>query len=102
MQKIIPLFFLDKAGLGLSLKAMGEVYGLFGSLSLMIANKSAFPMTMYTICTAIMALSYLLFGAVSGFIEQIMGYFGFFFYIFIANIILVFITIKMMNTNDSH
>ena len=147
MQKIIPVFLLDETGVGLALSAVGELYGIAGSLSMMfgvfvsayllthfsiegcikkltllgclghlfylvlivygdnayllyatvilsqfvvgmvngaymsyllsIANKSDYPMSMYTICTAIMALSYVFFGALSGVVEQYIGYSGF-------------------------
>jgi PAT family beta-lactamase induction signal transducer AmpG len=148
MQKIIPLFLLDKEGLGLNLYQVGQLYGISGSIFLMlgifvsgwlithfllekclknvtfflllghlfyllfpffhtnhsllylvvllnqfsvglangtymgyllkVANKSGYPMSMYTVCTSIMALSYVLFGALSGWIEQQLGYSGFF------------------------
>lgn len=169
MQKIIPLFLLDKTGLDLGLAKVGEIYGIAGSLSFMlgvflsgfliarfsiescmkkltiflllghlfflllafhesnryliyatvllsqltvgmanggymgyllsIANKSVYPMSMYTVCTAIMALSYVFFGALSGLLEQYLGYANFFFYIFMANILLVIMTYRMMNNH---
>ncbi|WP_232220764.1 MFS transporter [Legionella tunisiensis] len=128
MQKMIPLFLLDKMGIALSLSQFAAVYGIGGSFSLMsgvfisgllisrykladclknttillmmghvlffflsfdehniyfiyavilvnqlifglvngcymgyllaVANKGIYPMSMYTLCTAIMALSY--------------------------------------------
>jgi MFS transporter, PAT family, beta-lactamase induction signal transducer AmpG len=167
MQKIIPLFLLDSKGLGLGLAQVSQLYGISGSVALMlgifasslfisryliepclkiltfvllighlffllltmftvnnfllyvlvllnqfmvglangaymgyllvVANKSDYPMSMYTICTSIMALSYVLFGAFSGFLEQQMGYSGFFLYIFAANILLVIMTYRVMN-----
>ncbi|WP_454781813.1 MFS transporter [Legionella sp. WA2022007384] len=167
MQKIIPLFLLDKGGLGLNLSQVSQLYGIIGSMFLMlgifvsgwlitryvlekclknvtlllllghllyllfpyfhahnvliyvvillnqftvglangtymgyllmIANKSNYPMSMYTICTSIMASSYVFFGAFSGWIEQKLGYSGFFLYIFAANIALLFITHRAMN-----
>ncbi|QMT60902.1 MFS transporter [Legionella sp. PC997] len=167
MQKIIPLYLLDKGGLGLNISQVGQLYGIFGSLFLMlgifvsgwlitryalkkclknvtlflllghllfllfpffrvhqvliylvilssqftvglangtymgyllmIANRSNYPMSMYTICTSIMALSYVFFGAFSGWIEQKLGYSGFFLYIFAANLALLFITHRAMN-----
>ncbi|CAM2925360.1 beta lactamase induction signal transducer AmpG [Legionella steigerwaltii] len=170
MQKIIPLFMLDKEGLALNLYQVGQLYGIFGSVFLMlgifssgwlltryqqkhcvknvtvflllghslyllfplfntnypllylvillnqftvglangtymgyllgIANKSDYPMSMYTVCTSIMALSYVFFGAFSGWIEQQLGYSAFFLYIFAANIILVITTFRVMNQYD--
>lgn len=170
MQKIIPLFLLDKGGLGLNLSQVGQLYGLAGSIFLMlgiffsgwlitnyvlekclknvtvflllghllyllfplfhanhlllylvillnqftvglangtymgylltVANKSPYPMSMYTICTSIMALSYVLFGGFSGWIEQQLGYSGFFLYIVAANTALVIITCRAMNKYD--
>ncbi|CDZ76550.1 muropeptide transporter [Legionella massiliensis] len=167
MQKVVPLFLLDKLGLDLSLARVGEIYGISGSLALMlgifisgfllsrfslaaclkrftilllsghffffllalhrpslyaiyvtilfsqfafglangaymgyllsVANKSAYPMSMYTVCTATMALSYVFFGAFSGWIEQVLGYSYFFFYIFLANSMLVLLTYWMMH-----
>jgi len=166
MQKIVPLFLLDSAGLDFSLPHVGEVYGILGSLALMfgiftsgflmaryklesclkkftvllllghvlflviaycevhgsliwgtvalsqfvfglangaymgyllsVANKSRYPMSMYTICTAIMALSFALFGSLSGLLEQQFGYCGFFTYILVANSLLVMITFKTL------
>ncbi|HHF7367463.1 TPA: MFS transporter [Legionella bozemanae] len=170
MQKIIPLFLLDKEGLGLNLYQVGQLYGISGSIFLMlgifvsgwlithfllekclknmtfflllghllyllfpffhtnhpllylvvllnqfsvglangtymgyllkVANKSGYPMSMYTVCTSIMALSYVLFGALSGWLEQQLGYSGFFLYISAANTALVIITCRVMNKYD--
>lgn len=167
MQKIVPLFLLDKLGLDLGLARVGEIYGISGSIALMlgifisgfllsrftlaaclkkftilllvgpfcffllalqrpslhaiyatillnqfavglangaymgyllsVANKSAYPMSMYTVCTATMALSYVFFGAFSGWIEQQLGYGYFFFSISLANSMLVLLTYWMMN-----
>lgn len=167
MQKIIPLFLLDKEALNLSLSFVGEIYGIGGGLALMIgicisgflitrysivsciknltilmllghlsflfltgyelnqyfiyftilfnqfamglvngvymgyllvvANKSGYPMSMYTICIATMALSYIFFGALSGLIEQQLGYSHFFLYILVANSLLLMMTCRMMN-----
>ncbi|PWY54308.1 MFS transporter [Legionella qingyii] len=170
MQKIIPLFLLDKQGLGLNVSQVGQLYGIIGGIFLMlgifvsgwlitryafekclknvtlfllmghflyllfpffhahdvllylvillnqftvglangtymgyllmIANRSNYPMSMYSVCTSIMASSYVFFGAFSGWIEQKMGYSGFFFYIFAANAALVIITRRAMNKYD--
>lgn len=170
MQKIIPLFLLDKGGLGFNLYQVGQLYGISGSISLMlgifasgwlithfllekclknvtillllghslyflfplfhantpllylvillnqfsvglangtymgyllkVANESDYPMSMYTVCTSLMALSYVLFGALSGWIEHLLGYSGFFLYIFAANTVLVIITCSVMNKYD--
>nr|MBN5936535.1 MFS transporter [Legionella anisa] len=170
MQKIIPLFLLDRGGLGLNLYQVGQLYGISGSMFLMlgifvsgwlithfllekclksvtlflllghslylllpffyanhpllylvvllnqfsvglangtymgyllkVANESDYPMSMYTVCTSIMALSYVLFGGLSGWIEQLLGYSGFFLYIFAANTALVIITCRVMNKYD--
>lgn len=167
MQKIIPLFLLDKMGMDLSLSQFATVYGIGGSIALIsgvfisgllisryklndcmknitllllmghllffflsfdehniffiytvilvnqllfglvngtymgyllsVANKGAYPMSMYTLCTAIMALSYVFFGAFSGLLEQFLGYSWFFFYIFLANIFLAMMTCWRMN-----
>lgn len=169
MQKIIPLFLLDKTGLALNLSQVGEIYGIAGSLFLMggifisgllitryslsscvknltillvighflffvlsrahvnpyflygtlffnqftvglangaymgyllwVANQNHYSMSMYTLCTTVMALSTIFFGALSGLIEQQLGYSGFFLYIAIANGVLLLMTFKMMN-ND--
>lgn len=166
MQKVIPLFLLDKVGLDLGLSTVGSLYGIVGGLSMMlgvfvsaylltrfsielyikkitlllclghlfylgliahennlyliysaivlnqlivgmvngaymgyllhVANKSDYPMSMYTVCTAIMALSYVFFGAISGVMEQYIGYSNFFMYIFIANILLIILTYRIM------
>ena len=170
MQKVIPVFLLDKTGVGLALSKVGELYGIVGSVSMMfgvfisgyllthlsiercikkltwlgclghlfylaltvygnnagllyatiilsqfvvgmvngaymsyllsVANKSAYPMSMYTICTAIMALSYVFFGALSGLVEQYIGYFGFFVYIFIANVLVIILTYRVIGQHD--
>ncbi|WP_199739270.1 PucC family protein [Legionella qingyii] len=170
MQKIIPLFLLDKQGVGLNVSQVGQLYGIIGGIFLMlgifvsgwlitryafekclknvtlfllmghflyllfpffhahdvllylvillnqftvglangtymgyllmIANRSNYPMSMYSVCTSIMASSYVFFGAFSGWIEQKMGYSGFFFYIFAANAALVIITRRAMNKYD--
>ncbi|HHF7345611.1 TPA: MFS transporter [Legionella feeleii] len=167
MQKIIPLFLLDKLGMALSLSQFATIYGIGGSLALMsgvfisgllisrytladclknttilllmghllffflsfdehniyfiyaailvnqlvfglvngcymgyllaTANKGVYPMSMYSICTAVMASSYAFFGALSGLLEQALGYSWFFFYIFLANILLVVMTCWRMN-----
>ncbi|STY29888.1 beta lactamase induction signal transducer AmpG [Legionella wadsworthii] len=170
MQKVVPLFLLDKEGLGLNLTQVGQLYGVLGGMFLMlgifisgwlitryalekclkiitillllghllyllfpyapassallyfvvlsnqftvglangsymgyllkIANKSEYPMSMYTICTSAMALSYVIFGALSGWIEQKFGYSNYFLFIFILNTPLVLMTCKMMNSYD--
>ncbi|KTD01806.1 MFS transporter [Fluoribacter gormanii] len=170
MQKIIPLFLLDKGGLGLNLSQVGQLYGIIGGIFLMlgifvsgwlitrysfekclknvtlflllghllyllfpffhardvllylvillnqstvglangtymgylliIANRSNYPMSMYTVCTSIMASSYVFFGAISGWMEQKLGYSGFFLYIFAANTSLLVITRRTMNKYD--
>ena len=75
----------------------GMVNGVYMSYLLSVANKHENPMSMYTVCTAIMALSYVFFGALSGCIEQQIGYSGFFLYIFLANVLLMVGTCKMVN-----
>ncbi|KTD33226.1 beta lactamase induction signal transducer AmpG [Legionella nautarum] len=167
MQKIIPLFLLDKTGLELSIARVSEIYGISGSLALMIgvfvsgliisrypiaacmkkltiflllghfmfifliyfepsqvviycvilasqfvvgmtngaymgyllsiANQSNYPMSMYTLCVSAMALSYVFFGAISGWIEEQLGYSNFFLYILLVNSLLVMMTYRMMN-----
>ncbi len=167
MQKIIPLFLLDKRSLDLGLFRVSEIYGICGSIALMIgiftsglllsryslawcmkrltilllighfffllltytqpslyviyitimfsqfafglangaymgylltlANQSTYPMSMYTVCTATMALSYVCFGAFSGWLEQQLGYCNFFLSILIANCLLVILTYRRMN-----
>ncbi|WED42454.1 MFS transporter [Legionella cardiaca] len=169
LQKIIPLFLLDKGGLNLNLSEVGEIYGIFGSLAFMfgvfvsgflitrfplsfciknfssllflspllfllimangvhpfliymviaiyqfalglangaymgyllfIANKSIYSMTMYTLCTSAMALSYVFWGALSGILEQQLGYSSFFIYLLTINVLLLIMTYRMMN-ND--
>ncbi|MCL9683644.1 MFS transporter [Legionella maioricensis] len=78
----------------------GLVNGAYMSYLLSIANKSDYPMSMYTICTAIMALSYVFFGALSGLVEQYTGYTVFFAYIFIANLLLIVLTYWMVDKHD--
>jgi PAT family beta-lactamase induction signal transducer AmpG len=167
MQKIIPLFLLDKKGLDLGLFRVSEMYGISGSIALMIgvftsglllsryslafcmkkltivllighfffllltynspsfyaiyatiifsqfafglangaymgyllslANQSAYPMSMYTVCTATMALSYVFFGSFSGWLQQQLGYGNFFLSILFANCLLVILTYRRMN-----
>lgn len=170
MQKVVPLFLLDKEGLGLHLSQVGQLYGVLGGMFLMlgifisgwllthyalekclkkitilllvghllylllpyapssvillyfvvllnqltvglangsymgylltVANQSEYPMSMYTICTSVMALSYVIFGALSGWIEQKLGYSNYFLFIFILNTPLVLMTCKVMNSYD--
>lgn len=167
MQKIIPLFLLDKMGLNLNLSQVGDVYGILGSLFLMlgiyfsglliaryslascmkwltfflalghglfvvlaskevsplllyaiiafnqltvglangaymgyllnVANKSDYPMSMYTLCTAMMALSVVFFGSYSGIVEQYLGYTAFFMSIFVMNLVLIVFTYQWMS-----
>lgn len=79
---------------------VGLANGTYMGYLLGVANKSDYPMSMYTVCTSIMALSYVFFGAFSGWIEQQLGYSVFFLYIFAANIMLVMITFRVMNQYD--
>lgn len=79
---------------------MGLANGTYMGYLLKVANESDYPMSMYTVCTSIMALSYVLFGGLSGWIEQLLGYSGFFLYIFAANTALVIITCRVMNKYD--
>ncbi|MCW8398011.1 MFS transporter [Legionella sp. PATHC038] len=79
---------------------VGLANGTYMGYLLEAANKSAYPMSMYTVCTSIMASSYVFFGALSGWMEQQLGYSVFFLYIFAANIMLVIITFRMMNQYD--
>ncbi|MCW8408104.1 MFS transporter [Legionella sp. PATHC035] len=79
---------------------VGLANGTYMGYLLEAANKSAYPMSMYTVCTSIMASSYVFFGALSGWMEQQLGYSVFFLYIFTANIMLVIITFRMMNKYD--
>lgn len=79
---------------------VGLANGTYMGYLLEAANKSAYPMSMYTVCTSIMASSYVFFGALSGWMEQQLGYSVFFLYIFAANIMLVIITFRMMNKYD--
>lgn len=53
---------------------VGLANGTYMSYLLGIANKSKLPMSMYAVCTSIMALSFVFFGAFSGWIEQQLGY----------------------------
>lgn len=64
---------------------------------LLVANKSEYPMTLYTLCTSLMALGYVVFGAFSGWVEQHLGYGHFFFYLFVANGFIVLLTYRMMS-----
>ncbi len=82
--------------IALSQFVFGLVNGAYMGYLLSVANQSRYPMSMYTLCTAIMALSYVLFGSLSGLLEQQFGYCGFFFYIFVANCGLVIITFKTL------
>ncbi|MBA2651462.1 MAG: MFS transporter [Tatlockia sp.] len=170
MQKIVPLFLLDKKGLDLDLFRVSEIYGISGSFALMlgifisgillsrftlvfcmktltillvighffflllvynspslsvifatiafsqfayglangaymgyllsIANKSLYPMSMYTLCTAAMALSYVFFGTFSGWLEQQLGYGNFFLSILFANCLLIVFTYRAMNKHE--
>ncbi|MBA2709887.1 MAG: MFS transporter [Tatlockia sp.] len=170
MQKIVPLFLLDKMGLNLGLFQFGQIYGVYGSIALiigiffsgfllsrfplqiclkritillllghfcflfltlnspsmyaiyltmifsqfafglangaymgyllLIANQSKYPMSMYTVCTATMALSYVIFGSFSGWLEQQLGYQAFFFAILFVNLLLVLLTFKRMDNHD--
>lgn len=171
MQKILPLFLLDKVGLHLDLATMGSLYGVFGSCFLMAgvflasvvltrcslkqslwiatpllalshagyamllmhqatlfswyillclnqflvgfaqgvymgylltcANKSSYPMSMSTLCTGIMALSYLSFGSVSGLVEHYLGYLNFFIYIFMMNGLLLLYTAYFLSRQNN-
>ncbi|CEK11723.1 MFS transporter [Legionella hackeliae] len=166
LQKIIPLFLLDKTGLGLNLSQVGEIYGIYGSAALIsgvfisgflltrfslaqclrcltpllflspllflllawgrtnelllytvlmgyqfilgitngaymgyllrLANKSMYPMSMYTVCTSIMALSYVFWGAISGMLEQYLGYSTFFTYVLAINCLLIIMTYRIV------
>lgn len=167
LQKIIPIFLLDEAGLALNLSEVGDIYGIYGGIALMsgifvsgfaisrlpltqcikkfttllfltpllfllltfiasnlsiikaviicyqfalglangaymgyilfVANKSPYPMSMYTICTSAMALSYVFWGALSGVLQQKFGYSLFFVYLLIINGCLLMITYWTMN-----
>lgn len=92
--------YLLYATIILSQFVVGMVNGAYMSYLLSTANKSDYPMSMYTICTAIMALSYVFFGALSGWVEQYIGYFGFFVYIFFANMMLIILTYRMVGRHD--
>lgn len=164
MQKMIPLYLLDKDGLNLSLSVVGNTFGVIGSFALMfgifiagqllnqyslksclrwltlnifvgpllflmlqdshsillyptiiltqvgsgmanaafmaymlsLANHSPYPMSAYTLFTAIMALSYLFFAIVSGFIQQSLGYSYFFLYLLVTSIIIFMMTLRMV------
>jgi MFS transporter, PAT family, beta-lactamase induction signal transducer AmpG len=54
-----------------------------------IFTKGAYPMSMYTIATALMMLGISLGGAVSGFVQSLLGYNGFFLWIIMINLGLV-------------
>ncbi len=75
----------------------GIVNGVYMGYLLVIANKTNYPMSMYTLCTSVMALSYVIFGSVSGWIEWSLGYTCFFLYIFIANLLIIRLTYRVVN-----
>ncbi|WP_232001721.1 MFS transporter [Legionella spiritensis] len=75
---------------------VGMVNGGYMSYLLNTSNKCEYPMSLYSVCTSIMALSYVLFGSISGVIEQQLTYSGFFIYILIANGFTVVMTYWVM------
>ena len=54
-------------------------------------------MSMYTLCTAMMALSVVFFGSYSGIVEQYLGYTAFFMSIFVMNLVLIVFTYQWMS-----
>ncbi|MDX1838786.1 MFS transporter [Legionella taurinensis] len=74
----------------------GLLNGAYMTYLLRIANQSPYPMSMYTLCTSIMALSYIVFGALSGFIQHLLGYPGFFLAMLSASSFPLLNTCKML------
>ncbi|KTD49758.1 muropeptide transporter [Legionella rubrilucens] len=74
----------------------GILNGAYMTYLLRIANQSPYPMSMYTLCTSIMALSYIVFGALSGLIQHLMGYPGFFLAMLAASSLPLLLTCKML------
>lgn len=167
MQKMIPLYLLDKKGMNLGLSQVGDVYGVIGAIAfmlgifiaayllnrwplkscfkaltisifigplmliclafhasfllypaiiltqltagmanapfmaymLLLANKTRYPMSAYTFFTTIMALSFVFFTAISGFIQQKLGYFYFFVYLFLTSIVVILMTLKKVQSD---
>lgn len=71
----------------------GLANGAFMGYLLAVANRSTYPISAYTICTAIMAISYIVFGTLGGLVEQLVGYKFFFWYLLLANLFVIFITL---------
>lgn len=75
----------------------GMANGAYMGFLMHIASKSPYPMSAYTICTSIMALSYIFFGAVGGYIQQCLGYGYFFIYLFVSNLFVLFLSLRLYN-----
>ncbi|KTC85178.1 MFS transporter [Legionella brunensis] len=78
---------------------LGLANGAYMGYLLFIANKNHYPMSMYTFCTSAMALSYVFWGALSGIVQQQLGYSFFFIYLLIINSFLIMMTYRMMSKN---
>lgn len=75
----------------------GLLNGAYMAYLLRIANQSPYPMSMYTLCTSIMALSTIVFGAGSGLVQHLLGYSGFFLVMLLASGFILVITCKMLH-----
>jgi len=75
----------------------GLVNGIYMGYLLHVANKNPYAMTLYTLATSLMALSFILFGGISGFFLQVMGFNNFFNYILLVNVLILFITKRVLS-----
>lgn len=78
----------------------GMANAAYMAYMLSLANKSNYPMSTYTFFTAVMALSYVFFTMISGFLEHSLGYFYFFIYLLLTSILVLLMTMRRVQ-NDA-
>jgi PAT family beta-lactamase induction signal transducer AmpG len=78
----------------------GLANGAYMGYLLYVSNKSEYPMSAYTLCTSLMALSILFFGALSGILLPFISFTSAFLGIFILSFLLIAITFSQAHYNE--
>lgn len=79
--------------------AYGLSNGAYMYYLLRYFSRGAYPMSLYAIGTSLMAFGVLLAGSLSGFLQYLLGYNGFFGWIIMANVIITAMTIYTIRKN---
>ncbi len=78
--------------------AFGMVTSVYMACLLRYANSETYKTTFFAVCSALMALGFMVFGAFSGWLQQYLGYGGFFVWIFAVNLLILFYVVYMLVT----